>query len=54
MNRSEIISYNWQLNEDKTPFFIKHGNLWRYNGFPKDQRTKIMQQTWELVKGNYK
>lgn len=54
MNRSEIVSYNWQLNEDDIPFFIKYGNLWRYNGFPKDQRTQIMQQTWELVRGNYK
>ena len=54
MNRSDILSHNWQLNEDNIPFFIKYGNLWRYNGFPKDQRTQIMKDTWEMVKGNYK
>ena len=49
-----IKTMRWQLNEDNIPFFIKYGNLWRYNGFPKDQRTQIMKDTWEMVKGNYK
>ena len=53
MHRKELFGYNWQLNEDKTPFFIKYGYNWIFNGIPKDQRNNIMKQTWELVKHNY-
>tara|TARA_R100000030_G_scaffold99878_1_gene91714 strand:- start:3214 stop:4572 length:1359 start_codon:yes stop_codon:yes gene_type:complete len=53
LHRKEMLSYNWQLDEDKTPFFIKYANNWMFNGIPKDQRTSLMNQTWELVKNNY-
>ncbi len=53
MHRKEMLSHNWQLDEDKTPFFIKYANNWMFNGIPKDQRTSLMSQTWELVKNNY-
>ena len=53
MHRKEVLGHNWQLNEDNTPFFIKYGYVWNYSGFPKDQRTGIMKQTWDLVKHNY-
>ena len=53
LHRKEMLSHNWQLNEDKTPFFIKYANNWMFNGIPKDQRTSLMSQTWELVKDNY-
>ncbi len=53
MHRKELFSYNWQLDEDKTPFFIKYGYNWCFNGIPKDQRTHVMKQTWDLVKHNY-
>ena len=53
MHRKEMLSHNWQLDEDKTPFFIKYTNNWMFNGIPKDQRTSLMSQTWELVKNNY-
>lgn len=54
LQRKEMLGYNWQLNENNTPFFIKYGYLWRYNGFPKNQRTNIMKQTWDIVKENYR
>ena len=54
LHRKEMLSHNWQLNEDKTPFFIKYANNWMFNGIPKDQRTSLMSQTWDLVKNNYK
>jgi precorrin-6B methylase 2 len=44
---------NWQLNEDSTPFFIKYGYNWVFNGIPKNQRTEVMSQTWGFVKDNY-
>ena len=54
LQRKEMLGTNWQLNDDNTPFFIKYGYLWRYNGFPKNQRTNIMKQTWDIVKENYR
>ena len=53
LQRKELFSYNWQLEEDKTPFFIKYGYNYSFNGIPKDQRTNIMKQTWDLIKKNY-
>ena len=48
-----MLSHNWQLDEDKTPFFIKYANNWMFNGIPKDKRTDLMGKTWDLVKHNY-
>lgn len=53
MHRKEVLGHNWQLNEDTTPFFIKYGYIWNFSGFPKNQRTSVMRQVWDLVKSNY-
>ena len=53
MHRKELFGHNWQLNEDNMPFFIKYGYNWVFTGIPKDQRTQLMAQTWDLVKHNY-
>ena len=53
LHRKEMLNYNWQLEEDKTPFFITYGYIWFFNGIPKDQRSQIMKQTWDLIKPNY-
>ena len=53
MHRKQMFGYNWQLNEDRTPLFVKHAYNWVFNGIPKDQRTKVMMQVWDLVKHNY-
>ena len=53
IHRKEMFNHNWQLKEDGTPFFIKHGYVWGFSGLPKDQRTDIITQTWNLVKHNY-
>ena len=54
LHRRQMLQHNWQLNEDSIPFFIKYGYIWVFNGIPKDHRTSIMNQTWDLVKHNYK
>lgn len=54
MQRNSWFSYNWQLNNDPTPFFIKYGNIWVFNGLPKDQRSSVMKQVWSSVKHLYK
>ena len=51
--RKDLLSYNWQLDEDKTPFFIKYGYVWFFSGFDKRVRNELMDQTWDIVKGNY-
>jgi hypothetical protein len=53
MHRKEVLINNWQLNESLTPHFIKHSYIWMFNGTPKDSRTSMINQTWELVKHHY-
>ena len=53
IHRKDLFSYNWQLEEDKTPFFIKYGFVWRFTGMPKDKRTDIMRQVWDYIKHHY-
>ncbi len=53
MHRSDLFQHNWQLNEDKTPYFIKYGYNWIFNGIPKNQRSQLMSQVWDMVKQNY-
>jgi hypothetical protein len=53
--RREILSHNWQLQTDMTPFFIKYFYTWIFSGWPDrgNTRTDLMKQTWEIVKHNY-
>jgi hypothetical protein len=53
LNRFDWFRYNWQLNEDMTPYFIKYGYIWFFSGFDRTMRLPLMQQTWELIKHNY-
>jgi len=53
IHRKEMFGHNWQLNEDKTPFFIKYGYVWFFTGFDKGERSKIMEQVWQSVKHFY-
>ncbi len=53
LHRKDMFSYNWQLEEDNTPFFIKYGYIWFFNGIPKDDRTRLMDETWKLIGDNY-
>lgn len=51
--RKELLTHNWQLNDDQIPFFIKYGSIWGFQGFDKAQRNSLMEQTWNLIKKNY-
>ncbi len=53
LSRKDLLTHNWQLNEDDTLFFIKHGHIWVFSGFDKRIRNDLMKQTWDLVKDNY-
>jgi hypothetical protein len=53
LHRRNMLKYNWQLNEDQTPFFIKYGYVWVFSGFSKEHRNNLMEQTWNIVKNRY-
>jgi predicted O-methyltransferase YrrM len=53
LQRKQLFNYNWQLNEDKTPFVIKYGYNFSFNGIEKNKRTSIMRQIWDMIKHNY-
>ena len=53
MHRTGLFNNNQQISGDTTPFFIKYGYIWMFNGTPKDTRSKMIKQTWDLVKNNY-
>jgi hypothetical protein len=53
MPRFNWFQYNWQLQEDPTPYFIKYANIWVFSGFDRTQRLNLMQQTWDIIKHNY-
>jgi len=53
LHRKELFSHNWQLKEDNTPFLIKYGYIWFFNGIPKNQRSRLMGGVWDLIKNNY-
>jgi len=53
IHRKDMLGYNWQIDEDETPFFLKYSYVWQFNGFPKNERTNLMGQVWKLIKHNY-
>jgi hypothetical protein len=53
MPRFDWLSYNCQMGEDKTPFFIKYGYIWCFSGFDRSQRNSLMKQTWNVIQHNY-
>jgi len=50
IHRKNMFTHNWQLNIDPTPHFMKYAYIWHFTGFPIEDRTRLMQQTWELIK----
>ena len=40
------------INDDET--LKLHWQLYNFSGFDKNQRNKLMEQTWSIVKNNYK
>jgi len=54
LQRFDWFSYNWQLQKDNTPFFLKYGYAWMFSGFPnRGDRYNLMQQTWDIIKDQY-
>jgi hypothetical protein len=53
IHKKNMFQHNWQLKQDTIPFFIKYSYIWHFTGFPIENRTDIMKQTWELTKHLY-
>jgi hypothetical protein len=51
--RKDLLTFNDQLNEDPTLFFIKYGYIWQFSGFDKRVRNKLMVDIWNTIKHNY-
>jgi hypothetical protein len=49
LHRKNFLQYNWQLDEDKTPFYIKYGKIWFFSGFDKTVRNKLMVSAWKSI-----
>ena len=53
MHKKQMFIHNWQLEEDKTPFFVKYGFIWHFTGFGIPDRINLMKQTWDAFGYNY-
>tara|TARA_R110002012_G_scaffold241380_1_gene415601 strand:+ start:687 stop:2033 length:1347 start_codon:yes stop_codon:yes gene_type:complete len=52
IHKKELFGHNWQTG-DNTLHLIKHGYMWMFNGIPKEQRSNVMKQVWEMVSHYY-
>lgn len=53
IHRKNMFSHNWQLNQNRTPYFVNYAFIWHMTGFPIEQRVQVMKSTWEFTKQNY-
>ncbi len=53
IHKKNMFQHNWQLNQNKTPYFINYANIWHFTGFPIEDRVQVMKSTWEFIKQNY-
>lgn len=51
LSRFDWLSYNWQLNQDRTPFFLKYGYIYFFSGFTnRSDREHLMKESWNIIK----
>ncbi len=53
IHKKNMFDHNWQLKTNPTPFFMKYAYIWHFTGFPIENRTQIMKQTWESIQDHY-
>ena len=51
--KNDWLHYNWQLDEDKTPFFIKYSYIWHFTGCSIEERTKLIEDIWKQTNQYY-
>lgn len=53
IHKKNLFAHNWQLNQNKTPYFINYSYIWHMTGFPIEQRIEVMKSTWEFIQNQY-
>lgn len=54
IHRKNMLNYNWQLNVDPVPYFIKYAYIWHFTGFPIEHRVGLMKNAWMYIEPVYK
>lgn len=54
MHKRGMLTHNWQLDEVQEPFFINYSYIWHFTGISIESKQSLIEQTWALVKHNYK
>lgn len=52
MHKRGLFMNNFQF-QDNTPHFIKYGYIWHFTGFAIEDRIKVVNDTWNIIKQNY-
>lgn len=53
IHKKNMFQHNWQLNQNKTPYFINYSYIWHMTGFPIEDRVQVMKNTWEFIQNQY-
>lgn len=49
----DMFKYNWQLNRDTIPSFIKYAYIWNLNDLPIQYKDQVINDVWNYIKNNY-
>lgn len=52
--KNDWLQHNWQLNEDRSPFFIKYSHIWHFTGCSIKERNELINQIWNQTQQFYK
>lgn len=53
LTKNDWLHHNWQIEGDKTPFFIKYSYIWHFTGCSIEERTGLMTNIWQQTKHLY-
>jgi len=61
IHKKNMFTNNWQLFPNQFVFddertwshFMKYANVWHFTGFPIEDRVRVMQDVWNLIKTKY-
>jgi hypothetical protein len=53
LTKNDWLHHNWQIEGDKTPFFIKYSYIWHFTGCSIEERAGLMTNIWQQTKHLY-
>jgi len=54
IHKKNMFAHNWQLNANKSPYFLNYAYIWHFTGFPIEDRINVMKSTWEFIQNQYR